>query len=487
MSVMKKVMFALLLIPILGYSQLSIKKATGQNKANQIDQLMNKYAEYGQFNGSVLVAEKGKIIYKKGFGMANREWNIPNESDTKHLLASITKQFTSMLILQLMEKDKLRLDDPISAYLPDYPKLNGDKITIHHLLSNASGIPNYTSFPNFFEKMGRNPFDLKEMIKTFADSTLQFKPGEKFAYSNSGFIVLGAIIEKVTGKKYEECLQEYILNPLKMHNTGYNHQETVLKNRSSGYEMNGKVYTNAKFSDAYAAGALYSTAEDLYLWDQALYSDQLISSKSRDLLFGRHVQIDTGKYYGYGWFINENSDKTKTVEHSGGIFGYNILISRVPTDKHLVVLLNNTRGNGLSETNLYQISETIRAILYGKSYSLPKKSMAYALFEKIDEADSKTVFQKLAELKKDNSYEIRESEMNLIGYQLLRSGKVKESIDVFKLNVETFPKSANCYDSLGEAYLTNGEKELAIINYKKCVELSPENENGKKMLEKLLK
>jgi CubicO group peptidase (beta-lactamase class C family) len=482
---MKKIMFTLLLIPILGYSQLNSKEIIKQNKADQIDQLMNKYAEYGQFTGSILVADKGEIIYKKGFGLANREWNVPNEPNTKHLLASITKQFTSVLILQLMEQGKLKLDDPISAYLPDYPKPNGDQIKIRHLLSNSSGIPNYTSFPDFFQTTAFRPFDLNEIIKLFADSALHFKPGEKFEYSNSGFIVLGAIIEKVTGKKYEECLQEYIFNPLKMNNSGYNHQETVLKNRSSGYELNGKAVINAKFFEGYSAGSLYSTVEDLYLWDQALYSDKLITEKSRELLFDRHVKRDAGQYYGFGWFINENTDQTVTVEHSGGIFGYNTLISRVPKDKNLVVLLNNARGNGLSENNLYRISEAIRGILYDKPFVMPKKSLAYALFENIDQIDLKTLSEKFAKLRKDPNFEISESEMNSIGYQLLQSGKIKESIAVFKLGVEAFPKSANSYDSLGEAYLTNGEKELAIINYKKSLELNPENENGKKMLEKL--
>src|SRR6186713_272444 len=155
----------------------------GQTKVDKIDKLVATYAEYGQFNGSVLVAEKGKVIYKKGFGLADMEWNIPNQPDTKHRLGSITKQFTSMLILQLVEQGKLKLDVPISTYLPDYPKKNGDVITLHRLLTHSSGTPNMTEFPGFVKDIMRNSYSPLQLVNLFADSTLQFKPGERFAYS----------------------------------------------------------------------------------------------------------------------------------------------------------------------------------------------------------------------------------------------------------------------------------------------------------------
>ena len=228
---------------------ITIPVSFGQTKTEQIDKLMNLYSEYGQFNGSILVADAGKVIYKKGFGMANMEWNIPNQPDTKHRLGSVTKQFTAMLILQLVEQGKLKLDAPISTYLLDYPKASGHKITIHHLLTHTSGIPNYTSFPNFVKELSINPYSPEAFVKKFADLPLEFTPGEKFAYSNSGYFLLGYIIEKVSGKTYEQFLQDNILTPLKMNNTGFDHHETILKNRASGYEKNGKNYDNASYLD----------------------------------------------------------------------------------------------------------------------------------------------------------------------------------------------------------------------------------------------
>jgi CubicO group peptidase (beta-lactamase class C family) len=467
----------------------SLNTLIGQSKSEKIDQLMSLYYEYGQFNGTVLVAEQGKVIYKKGFGMANMEWQIPNKPDTKLRLGSITKQFTALLILQLVEQGKLKLDVPITTYLPNYPKTTGDKITLHHLLTHTSGIPNYTSFPNFLKEIIRNPYTPETFIKVFADLPLEFKPGEKFAYSNSGYFLLGYIIETVTGKTYAQYLQENIFTPLKMTNTGYDTPNVIIKNRAAGYERSGEKYINTNYIDMsipYAAGSMYATVEDLYLWDQALYSEKLLSSKYRDLLFDLHIPTGGG-YYGYGWNIYEitigkENKKLKVIEHGGGINGFNTILSRIPADKNLVVLLNNTGQALLNEMN-----KTITAILYNMPYELPKKSIATALLITISENGLPSISEKLKELKKDNRYALKEDEMNSAGYQLLQSGKIKEAIEIFKLNVESFPNSGNVYDSLGEAYLKDGNKKLAIENYKKSIELDPTNLNGKKIVDEISK
>ncbi|MBK6282171.1 MAG: serine hydrolase [Draconibacterium sp.] len=459
----------------------------GQTKTEQLDELLNLYTEYGQFNGSVLVSEKGEVIYKRGFGMANMEWDIPNQSNTKHRLGSITKQFTAMLILQLVEQGKLKLDVPIVTYLPDYPKPNGEKITIHHLLTHTSGIPNYTSFPNFFKNESRNPYSPEDFVKVFADSTLDFTPGEKFSYSNSGYFLLGVIIEKVTGKSYEEVLQENILIPLKMKDTGYDHHKVILKNRATGYERSGSSYINANYLDMsipYAAGSMYSTVEDLYLWDQALYSEQILPKKYTDLLFTPYIPA-FGSHYGYGWVIGKapigkTNDSLNVTNHGGGINGFNTIITRVPSDKNLIVLLNNTGGAPLNEMSI-----AISGILYNKPYDLPKKSLAYSLLKDIKELGINEALTKFNENKSTENYALREGEMNNAGYELLQAGKVKEAIEVFKINVNSFPKSANVYDSLGEAYMKDGNKDLAIENYKKSLELNPGNQGAVEMLKKM--
>ncbi|KAF2509908.1 serine hydrolase domain-containing protein [Flavobacterium foetidum] len=465
---------------------LSNWSISAQDKAQQIEQLLSKYNEYGQFNGSALVAENGKVIFKKGFGSANMEWNIPNQPDTKFRLGSISKQFTALLIVKLAEQGKLKLDVPITAYLADYPKENGDKITIHQLLTHTSGIPNYTDAPNFFKDKARNSYTPEQFVKTFSNLPLDFTPGEKFSYSNSGYFLLGYIIEKITGKTYEQYLQETIFIPLKMVNSGYDHSDVILKNRASGYERKGKLITNAAYVDMsipYAAGSLYSTVEDLYLWDQALYTNKLLSAKSMESLFKPYIHLGRPAY-GYGWFIDEvdNGDKgkLKTVGHGGGINGFNTIISRYPADKNLIVLLNNTGGTVLGEMN-----NAVCAILYNQKFEQPKKSLAFELLEAFSTKGTKAGMESYNKLKNDPTYNIKENDMNRVGYQLLQDGKKKEAIEIFKINVETFPKSGNVYDSLGEAYLADGDKKMAIANYKKSVELDPTNEGGKKILKEI--
>ncbi|WP_264535247.1 serine hydrolase [Flavobacterium sp. N1736] len=458
-----------------------------QDKGKQIDQLLSKYNEYDQFNGSALVAENGKVILKKGYGSANMEWNIPNQPDTKFRLGSITKQFTALLIVKLAEEGKIKLDVPITTYLPDYPKETGDKITIHNLLTHTSGIPNYTSVPNFLKEKARNPYSPADFVKTFSNLPLEFKPGEKFVYSNSGYFLLGYIIEKITGKTYEENLQETIFTPLKMVNSGYDHSDVIIKNRAAGYERQGKKIVNASYLDMsipYAAGSLYSTAEDLYLWDQALYTSKLLSEKSMESLFKSYITLGD-ESYGYGWFLREitiGTKKVKIVEHGGGINGFNTNISRIPSDKILIVLLNNTGRAVLGE-----MTENIRNILYNQSINEPKRSMALELLDVFSEKGVKSGIETYAKLKKDPTYGIKEGDMNNAGYQLLQTGKKKEAIEMFKINVEAFPKVGNVYDSLGEAYLADGDKTLAIANYKKSIELDPSNESGKKALAEILK
>ncbi len=459
-----------------------------QTKTDKIKELMNLYAEYGQFNGSVLVSENGNVIYKEGLGFANMEWGIPNQPSTKHRLGSITKQFTSMVIMQLVEQGKLDLDGMVTTYLPNYSKKNGDKITIHHLLTHSSGIPNYTSIPNFFKDKSRDTYQPEEFLKFFEDLSLDFKPGKEYAYSNSGYFLLGVIIEKVMGASYEEALQENIFTPLNMVNSGFDHYSTILKNRSSGYEKNGNTsYVNARYLDMsvpFSAGSIYSTVEDLFLWDQSLYTDQLLSAKYTELMFTPQMPAFRGSY-GYGWMILEepvgkNNEKIKIYSHSGGINGYNTLITRFPFDNSMVVLLSNTGRAALEEMTL-----AITAILYDRPYAMPKKSLANTLIATYMEQGLDPALEQFSKLKNSDEYAIKENEMNNIGYQLLQLGKVKEAIEVFKLNVQAFPESGNTYDSLGEAYLISGDNEKALVNYKKSVEIDPQNINGARIIKKL--
>jgi len=457
-----------------------------QEKAAKIDEVMTAAHKYRLFNGSVLVAENGKVIYKKGLGLANMEWSIPNAPETKFRLGSITKQFTAALIVQLVEQGKIKLDGKVSDYLPAYRKDIGEKVTVHQLLNHTSGIPSYTGLPGFFNDVSRNPFTVDDFIKKYASNNLEFEPGSRFSYNNSGYFLLGAIVEKVTGQTYEKALKERILDPLDMKNTGYDHHGTLIEKRASGYEKTPDGYKNAPYLDMslpYAAGAMYSTVEDLYSWDQALYADRVLSAQSKDLMFKPNLSD-----YAYGWVITKarlgaGTDTAPKITHGGGINGFNTVIVRFPVEKHLIVLLDNTSQGG----NLDRLERELTNILYNQPHSVPKMSVAEALHKTITEKGIAAGLTQYRDLKARQAsvYEFSEPELNRLGYQLLQAKKHNEAVEIFKLNVAEYPKGFNTYDSLGEAYMVSGNTELAVQNYKKSLELNPKNTGATEMLKRL--
>ncbi len=471
---------------LLALQGAALGQQTARDKAAKIDEVMTAANKYRLFNGSVLVAENGKVIYKKGLGLANMEWNIPNTPETRFRLGSITKQFTAALILQLVEQGKIKLDGKITDYLPDYRKDTGEKVTVHQLLNHTSGIPSYTGLPGFFNDVSRNPYTVDDFVKKYASKDLEFEPGSKFSYNNSGYFLLGAIIEKVTGQTYEKVLREKILDPLGMKNTGYDHHGTILEKRASGYEKTGDSYVNAPYLDMslpYSAGSLYSTVEDLYLWDQALYTERVLSTQSKDLMYKPNLDD-----YAYGWQIAKaklgtGTETVPSIKHGGGINGFNTMIVRYPAQKNLVVLLDNTSQG----RTVGQLERALTNILYGQPYDMPKMPVADVLLKTIGEKGIEAGIAQYRELKTKQAsiYDFSEPELNQLGYQLLQSKKIKEAVEIFKLNVEAYPQGFNTYDSLGEAYMVSGDTELAIKNYKKSLELNPQNTGATAMLKRL--
>lgn len=463
---------------------LSQSVVLAQEKAGRIQEVLSLAHKYRQFNGTALIAENGKVIYKQGFGLANMEWNIPNTPDTRFRLGSITKQFTAALTLQLVEQGKIKIDGKVTDYLPEYRKDTGQRVTIHHLLTHTSGIPSYTSQPGFVENLSRNPYKVADFVAKFASGDLEFEPGSRFLYNNSGYFLLGAIIERVTGKSYEQALKENILDPAGMKNTGYDHHNTVIPKRAAGYRKTAEGYENAAYLDMsipYAAGSMYSTVEDLYLWDQALYTDKLLSAASKDLMYKPFLQE-----YAYGWSVRDasfkhNDQPVQIIEHGGGINGFSTVIARFPKEKNLIVLLDNTGQN------VERLSGTISRILYNQPYDPPKISIVPLLESTIEEKGITAAIAQYRELKakQPGTYDFGEPELNNLGYQLIRAGKMKEALEIFKLNVEAYPQAFNAYDSLAEAYMRMNERELAITNYKKSLELNPKNTNAVGMLKRL--
>ena len=332
----------------------------------KIEKYLSSFAvPYHWFSGSILVSIEGNILINNGYGMANYELNVPNSAETKFCIGSITKQFTSILVLQLIEKGLLSLDETLDRFISDYPF--GNKVTIHHLLTHSSGIYNYTEDEELDMYM-RNYIFPSDLIDKFKNKPFEFEPGLKYSYSNSGYILLGHIIEKLTNKTYEECVKENIFNKLSMINSGYNDHIKLVKGRASGYDLVDGEIQNSDFIDSsitYAAGSLYSTIEDLHKWNSALLNGTLISKEFLNKMLDKQVKIAEDWYYGYGIMIwqREYGNRIRIgVSHDGGVPGFASTNTIFPKDNVEIIILSNLTNSCKDEISL-QLREIIFDII----------------------------------------------------------------------------------------------------------------------------
>jgi CubicO group peptidase (beta-lactamase class C family) len=325
--------------------------------AAELDAALQRVVMAGYLSGSVLVARDGQIILSQGYGLADRDKKIPNAAQTRYRIGSVTKQFTAMAILMLQEQGKLNVQDPICDYLADCP-VAWKGITLHQLLTHTSGIPGFTELTGY-ETTKATPSPPDQTILRFRDRPLDFPPGEKWSYSNSNYVLLGKIIERASGQSYEDFLRTNIFDPVGMINTGYDHNQSDL---AVGYA--NQITTTADYLDMtipYAAGGLYSTVEDLYRWDQALYTAQLVPQEALDDMFAAHATIPDsgGMGYGYGWMIGKKHNR-RFISHGGSIDGYTSVIERYPDDKVTVIVLTNQQNLDPTATSEVLANEVFR-------------------------------------------------------------------------------------------------------------------------------
>jgi CubicO group peptidase (beta-lactamase class C family) len=466
---------------------------TQNENEKKLDEILSAYHQNELFNGSVLIAKGSKEIFKKSYGKANFSWNINNTASTKFRIGSLTKQFTSLLILQLKQNGILKLDDKIITHLPWYFKNTGNKLTIHHLLSMTSGLPNYTDEANSI--MEREELIPKDFALKYFKDTLLFEPGKNIRYCNTGYYILGMIIEAVTKSSYETVLQENIFTVLDMKNSGIENPNQSIPNLAEGYTFYMGEYIVPHSIDmktmTFSAGAIYSTVEDLRLWDLSFYSDKLLNVENKKLMCTKYFPN-----YGYGVAVNSmknylgmNKDIT-IISHDGGIGGFSSYMARIPEDSIFIVLLDNTRA-GMRGSDLVAISNNIIPVLYDIKTELPKPVASIELMKmiKLKSIDEGIEHFKKAIKTTRTTYNFIgfESSLNLVGYNYLSNGDLLSAIKILKLNTDEFPQSSNAHDSLGEAYYKNEQYDLALQHYKKSFELDPKNDNAKTMIEKIAK
>jgi CubicO group peptidase (beta-lactamase class C family) len=341
-----------------------------QDTGSKMDDYMRAHVEQKNFSGCILVAAEGKIVIAKSYGMANYEHEIPNATQTKFQIGSMTKSFTALAIMLLKKRGVLSLDDAVAKYLPDFPYEK--KITIRHLLTHTSGLPRIEDIPDHKNIMAKN-LNLEDVLGLLYKIPGKCEPATEYSYNNAGYMLLAEIIEKTTGKKYGDFLKEQIFDPCGMQNTLVPDSRALIENRAYGYNIGGNAsLENADYENLYAfqgASGIYSTAGDLYLLDQALYKEELLDKESLMEMFAPQA----GGRYGYGWVISVCYDH-RMVWHDGSTLGYQSFMARFPDDNACIIILSNFIHAPIS-----MIQRDLAAILFGKSYVTPETPASIAI------------------------------------------------------------------------------------------------------------
>ncbi|MFH1197294.1 MAG: serine hydrolase domain-containing protein [bacterium] len=327
-------------------TSISIGQVSNSKELTEkINSYVNPLVKKNVFSGTIFIAHGDSIIFSKGYGLADRAHDITNNLNTVFKIGSMTKQFTATAIMQLVDQMAITTDSKLSEFIPDYP--NGDKITIHHLLTHTSGISNYTKLADF-GKFSLLPAKIEELISHIKNLPLEFEPGTKFKYNDSGYLLLTYIIEKVSGISYSEYLQKNIFDKLEMKNSGYLDSQ-IIKNLASGYVYNSKLKSmvNADYFDTsvpQGAGGLYSTVLDLYKWDRSFYKDEIISKESKEKMFSFQTSD-----YGYGWGKELRKGGRVSIGHNGIINGFSSIIHRFVNDNIVIIVLANIENFEVNE------------------------------------------------------------------------------------------------------------------------------------------
>ena len=460
-----------------------VSSTRGQDLARKLDETISALHAAKHFNGAVLVTKGETVLLRKGYGMAVFEWDIPVTPETRFRIGSVTKQFTAAIILRLMEGGKVERDAPFRKYIPDYPSSHADQVTIHQLLTHTSGIPSYTDLPGFMRQETRREFPPDSMLARIAPLPLEFEPGSRWTYNNSGYFILGAVIERITGMPYDRALRKLLLDPIGLHASGYEHNGDVIPHFANGYIRLPVGVRRAAWLDTsvpYAAGMMYSTVDDLAHWTRALHVGQVFASTET-------LTKMTTPYmenYGYGLGIHEQEageKRVRVIEHGGGIFGFRSALWYLPEEDYTIVVLDNTEGHAGG------VATTIFRVLHGLEAEMPKPSIAQEV-HRVIEADGIDAAARRYDAVKTGEAEMwnfEEQELNSLGYIYLQDGRTDAALRVFKLNVDAYPASWNVYDSYGEALAAAGRKDEAITQYRKALEINPASTSAKGALARL--
>ena len=486
--------FAMTSLTACAYSQAhpDIKAGTTVSKApntSDIQALVDSYAENQGFNGTVLVARGEEILLEASYGEADAEWGVPNSPSTRYGIGSLSKPFAATLVMNLVEDEVLSLDGTLGEYLPDlYAGTPAAPITISQLLSHTSGIADIPRDLNgtWWQTIGRQSFVPEAFAKEWVKPVLIEQPGVQFRYNNAGFILLGVIVERVTGQSYADNLEERIFAPAGMSSSGVLTSTEIIPNLAHGYvQTQQRVLQQAPATNPgilSAAGSLYATARDIYRFDRALYSDALLSEDARRLM----TSAKGDSPYGFGWGIQtlslEGGSSLSVMFHNGSVPGYQSYYLRSETNEtSVIVISNNNQGSIVSS-----MGPDLMRVVNGNPIQLAKRSLEDLLLpisHNEGEAAVIAAYESLGE--KSAEYDLSESKLNRLGYRLFGQGLTEAATFFLELNVKLYPGSANTHDSLGEVYRSAGRIEEAIESYEKALAMDPEFPSARTALEEM--
>lgn len=447
--------------------------------SDNIESIVKPYVDNHVFNGSILLAKNGKVIFSEGFGLASKEWQVSNTAYSKYGIGSITKSITAILTMQLVEQKRLALTDTINQYLPELANKRARHITVHHLLSHTSGLPNFFAIPGWTDGEFNKSISLDEFYTILQGMELLSEPGEHYQYSNIGFFFLGKIIERVTGKDYGLVLEQNILKPLGMKNTGLHLSEMVLDKEATGYQLNNKggyrktVINRNLFR---ASGDIYSTVGDLFKVDQALYGNKLLSNESKAIMFAEENS--------YGWNIGKttidgpNIGKIvkRSINYSGQVLGFNSMMTRLVDDRHSVILIGNI---STSHYHREQITKQLSQLLYdGSSLNRTTVPLSFTLNKALVDGSFDQRLAIIEENLSNNRTPEAADEQGIaaLAQQIGWAGMKRKSIMLFELNARLFPKSLTSLANLAAVYQRNNRATDALVLYKKAHKIAPDNE-----------
>lgn len=458
-------------------------KAQTSASVRLIDSALTLYAN-DNFSGVVLVAKGRQVLYEKAFGKADREKHIPNTTVTKFNIASLGKTFTATIIMKLVQQGSIELNQPIATYLPEYKIPNGNVITVHHLLTHTSRLSNYMLHPDY-PKIKNKYNNLDSVMKLVVSMPLSFNtPGETFRYSNSGFIVLGKLIEKVTGKTYSYNLENYIFKPMEIQSNFSQRVYAAPRTAVPYFLVSADRFTNEKDEESgypYSDGGLQLSAKEIYKFALGICANKLLDTSTRSTMWQPHVKAGRGAY-GYGWMLSEGVNGKKFVGHTGGTLAFTAELRMNVEDEYIVVLLSNIPANNNRMIN------GIMSVLYtGKNDWLPKKPLANLMFEIIDQKGIDYLKENLDSIMKKGAYPALKNAGPMIpASEMLTKFKLYDkALQLLQYAAEVFPTDAAPFNGMGDTYKAMGNKPKAIESFQKTLSLNPKDEYAINQLKQL--